>query len=122
MDTDYAILTAILGNKKCSPSHYEQVLLTIIWDRVDLADLKVLAPLHKWKAKEVGREKEEFNKLMITALAMNRTAFVKLLHDNGVSVKTALTKQVLEFLYYCYGGSLRRADMSPELLNEEKPQ
>ena len=122
MDTDDAILTALLHEKRSSPSLYEQFRLTIIWDRIDLADFKVLAPLHTWVAEEEGREKEEFNKLMIMALAMNRKDFVKLLLDNGVSVKSALTRQVLEFLYYCYGGSLRRADVSPEPMDVGEPQ
>ena len=119
MDTDDAILTALLRNANDkpndvgsapSPSHYERLRLTILWNRVDLAESKVLAPLNQWVPEAGSTTQIEFNKLVIMALALNRTSFVKLLLDYGISLKKAVTRDVLEFLHYCYGSYLVKAD------------
>ena len=118
MDTDDAILTALLKDKSTSPSHYEQMRLAILWDRVDLAETRImskvggswvprpptkssgsLSPEEDKQLSQSELAQHELNELMIMALAMDKVGFVKLLLGYGVSIKSLLTKQILQFLY-----------------------
>ena len=51
MDTDEAILTALLNDKWSYTSHYEQMKLTILWNRADLAESSILST-NKWEPRE----------------------------------------------------------------------
>ena len=115
MDCDDAILTALLKGNSKSLSHYEQLQFAILWDREDLAQTKILSPMTKWIPMDGsdgcdGEGKKELDRLMIMALALNRTKLVKLLLDYGVSIKSLLTKQVLEFLYWFCASTLMGYD------------
>ncbi|XP_057292178.1 transient receptor potential cation channel subfamily M member 3-like isoform X1 [Hydractinia symbiolongicarpus] len=89
-NVDEAILIALLSSKKTSPA--SQLRLTLLWDRANLAEEKILSQSIEWKEKEL-------NDIMIMALAMGRVDFVKLFLQKGISIKEILTNSCLEFLY-----------------------
>uniref|UniRef100_A0A8C4YNG0 non-specific serine/threonine protein kinase n=1 Tax=Gopherus evgoodei TaxID=1825980 RepID=A0A8C4YNG0_9SAUR len=75
-------------------SFYEQLklVLTLAWDRVDIAKNHVFVYGQQWL---VG----SLEQAMLDALVMDRVAFVKLLIENGVSMHKFLTIPRLEELY-----------------------
>ncbi|XP_041444214.1 transient receptor potential cation channel subfamily M member 7 isoform X4 [Xenopus laevis] len=89
-DIDVAILTALL--KGTNASALDQLVLTLAWDRVDIAKNHVFVYGQQWL---VG----SLEKAMLDALVMDRVAFVKLLIENGVSMHKFLTIPRLEELY-----------------------
>ncbi|XP_077173771.1 LOW QUALITY PROTEIN: transient receptor potential cation channel subfamily M member 7 [Paroedura picta] len=89
-DIDVAILTALL--KGTNASAFDQLVLTLAWDRVDVAKNHVFVYGQQWL---VG----SLEQAMLDALVMDRVAFVKLLIENGVSMHKFLTIPRLEELY-----------------------
>ncbi|KAM4660980.1 transient receptor potential cation channel subfamily M member 7 isoform 4-T4 [Amazona ochrocephala] len=93
-DIDVAILTALL--KGTNASAFDQLVLTLAWDRVDIAKNHVFVYGQQWL---VG----SLEQAMLDALVMDRVAFVKLLIENGVSMHKFLTIPRLEELYNTQG-------------------
>uniref|UniRef100_A0A8C5MGZ2 non-specific serine/threonine protein kinase n=1 Tax=Leptobrachium leishanense TaxID=445787 RepID=A0A8C5MGZ2_9ANUR len=89
-DIDVAILTALL--KGTNATSLDQLVLTLAWDRVDIAKNHVFVYGQQWL---VG----SLEQAMLDALVMDRVAFVKLLIENGVSMHKFLTIPRLEELY-----------------------
>ncbi|KAF5890124.1 transient receptor potential cation channel subfamily M member 6-like isoform X1 [Clarias magur] len=87
LEADVAILTASLRG---APA--EKLNITLAWDRADIAQQHVLVYGHHWKV-------EALEHAMLNALLMDRVSFVKLLIENGVTMKHFLTVSRLEELY-----------------------
>uniref|UniRef100_A0A663LQX6 non-specific serine/threonine protein kinase n=1 Tax=Athene cunicularia TaxID=194338 RepID=A0A663LQX6_ATHCN len=82
-----------LVSKSCTnASAFDQLVLTLAWDRVDIAKNHVFVYGQQWL---VG----SLEQVMLDALVMDRVAFVKLLIENGVSMHKFLTIPRLEELY-----------------------
>uniref|UniRef100_UPI0037E96C00 transient receptor potential cation channel subfamily M member 6 n=1 Tax=Semicossyphus pulcher TaxID=241346 RepID=UPI0037E96C00 len=90
MTPDAAVLTATLKGTKVSPA--EQLSMALAWDRADIAQKDVLVYRQHW---QVG----SLEQAMLDALVMDRVSFVKLLIDNGMTMKRFLTVDRLEELY-----------------------
>ncbi|XP_041642551.1 transient receptor potential cation channel subfamily M member 6 isoform X2 [Cheilinus undulatus] len=90
MVPDAAILTATLKGAKVSPA--EQLSMALAWNRADIAQKDVLVFRQHW---QVG----SLEQAMLDALVMDRVSFVKLLIDNGMTMKRFLTVDRLEDLY-----------------------
>uniref|UniRef100_A0A4W4HJT0 non-specific serine/threonine protein kinase n=1 Tax=Electrophorus electricus TaxID=8005 RepID=A0A4W4HJT0_ELEEL len=84
-DIDVAILKALL--KGTDASAFDQLVLTLAWNRVDIAKDHVFVYGQK------------LLQAMLDALVMDRVDFVKLLIENGVSMHRFLTISHLEELY-----------------------
>ncbi|XP_051513447.1 transient receptor potential cation channel subfamily M member 7-like isoform X2 [Myxocyprinus asiaticus] len=89
-DIDVAILKALL--KGTNASAFDQLVLTLAWDRVDIAKDHVFVYGQQLL---VG----SLEQAMLDALVMDRVEFVKLLIENGVSMHRFLTITRLEELY-----------------------
>nr|XP_033776599.1 transient receptor potential cation channel subfamily M member 7-like isoform X2 [Geotrypetes seraphini]XP_033776600.1 transient receptor potential cation channel subfamily M member 7-like isoform X2 [Geotrypetes seraphini]XP_033776601.1 transient receptor potential cation channel subfamily M member 7-like isoform X2 [Geotrypetes seraphini] len=89
-DIDIAVFTALLKGMKVSA--FDQLALTLAWDRVDIAKDHIFICGQKWV---VG----SLEQAMLDALVMDRVSFVKLLIENGVSMHKFLTIPRLEELY-----------------------
>ncbi|XP_035273599.1 transient receptor potential cation channel subfamily M member 7 isoform X3 [Anguilla anguilla] len=89
-DIDVAILRALL--KGTDASAFDQLVLTLAWDRVDIAKNHVFVYGQQLL---VG----SLEQAMLDALVMDRVDFVKLLIENGVSMHRFLTITRLEELY-----------------------
>ncbi|XP_018432186.1 PREDICTED: transient receptor potential cation channel subfamily M member 7-like [Nanorana parkeri] len=89
-DIDVAILTSLLKSTNMSP--YDQLVLALAWDRVDIAKNYIFVHGQQWLTKPLEQ-------IMVDALVMDRVAFVKLLIENGVSMHRFLTIPRLEELY-----------------------
>uniref|UniRef100_H3BG73 non-specific serine/threonine protein kinase n=1 Tax=Latimeria chalumnae TaxID=7897 RepID=H3BG73_LATCH len=99
-DIDVAILTALLkGSNACA---FDQLVLTLAWDRVDIAKNHVFVYGQQWL---VG----SLEQAMLDALVMDRVEFVKLLIENGVSMHKFLTIPRLEELYNTKQGPINPA-------------
>uniref|UniRef100_A0A669PDW3 Transient receptor potential cation channel subfamily M member 7 n=1 Tax=Phasianus colchicus TaxID=9054 RepID=A0A669PDW3_PHACC len=99
-DIDVAILTALL--KGTNASAFDQLVLTLAWDRVDIAKNHVFVYGQQWlvcKWPGLSRMVGSLEQAMLDALVMDRVAFVKLLIENGVSMHKFLTIPRLEELY-----------------------
>lgn len=84
------ILRALLKGQNLSPA--DQLSLTLAWDRVDIARSEIFKESLDWSM-------ESLHCCMFDALLLNRVEFVKLLLENGVSLKKFLTIERLEQLY-----------------------
>ncbi|KAI6203373.1 hypothetical protein M3Y94_00548600 [Aphelenchoides besseyi] len=89
-DADQVILLALLRGQNLSPA--QQLSLTLAWNRVDLAREEVFRENHEQPI-------HSLNQAMMDALLLSRVEFVKLLLENGVSLKKFLTINRLEKLY-----------------------
>ncbi|VDM58226.1 unnamed protein product [Angiostrongylus costaricensis] len=89
-DVDHAILTAVL--KRQNLSLPEQLSLTLLWNRVDVARSCLFSGGRHWPTCEL-------HSAMKDALRLNRVDFVECLLENGVSMKKFLTIATLEQLY-----------------------
>ncbi|XP_023267721.1 transient receptor potential cation channel subfamily M member 7 isoform X2 [Seriola lalandi dorsalis] len=89
-DIDVAILRALLQGTNASA--FDQLVLTLAWDRVDIAKNHVFV---------YGQQLlvSSLEQAMLDALVMDRVDFVKLLIENGVSMHRFLTISRLEELY-----------------------
>uniref|UniRef100_A0AAY4EL53 Transient receptor potential cation channel, subfamily M, member 7 n=1 Tax=Denticeps clupeoides TaxID=299321 RepID=A0AAY4EL53_9TELE len=93
-DIDVAILRALL--KGTNASAFDQLVLTLAWDRVDIAKNHVFVYGQQFVlVLKVG----SLEQAMLDALVMDRVDFVKLLIENGVSMHRFLTISRLEELY-----------------------
>uniref|UniRef100_A0AAY5F0L7 non-specific serine/threonine protein kinase n=1 Tax=Electrophorus electricus TaxID=8005 RepID=A0AAY5F0L7_ELEEL len=70
----------------------DQLSITLAWDRADIAQEHILVYGQQWK---VGA----LEQAMLNALLMDRVGFVKLLIENGITLKHFLTVSRLEELY-----------------------
>ncbi|XP_029431238.1 transient receptor potential cation channel subfamily M member 7-like isoform X2 [Rhinatrema bivittatum] len=102
-DIDVAILKALL--KGTNASAFDQLVLTLAWDRVDIAKNHVFVYGQQWL---VG----SLEQAMLDALVMDRVSFVKLLIENGVSMHKFLTISRLEELY-----NTKQGPTNPALFN-----
>ncbi|KAI6232958.1 hypothetical protein M3Y99_00955900 [Aphelenchoides fujianensis] len=89
-DADQTILLALLRGQNLSPG--QQLSLTLAWNRVDLARAEVFR-------EDNEQPIQSLNQAMMDALLLSRVEFVKLLLENGVSLKKFLTISRLEKLY-----------------------
>uniref|UniRef100_A0AAR2LE08 non-specific serine/threonine protein kinase n=1 Tax=Pygocentrus nattereri TaxID=42514 RepID=A0AAR2LE08_PYGNA len=95
LEADVAILKASL---KGTVQYTAQLNVTLAWDRADIAQQHILVYGQHWK---VGA----LEQAMLNALKMDRVSFVKLLIENGVTLKHFLTVSHLEELYNTQQGS-----------------
>ncbi|XP_024940536.1 transient receptor potential cation channel trpm isoform X3 [Cephus cinctus] len=89
-ELDQTILTALFKSKQLSPT--EQLSLALIWNRVDIARSEIFVYGQKWPPGALEQA-------MMQALQHDRIDFVKLLLENGVSMRKFLTIPRLEELY-----------------------
>ncbi|XP_017541300.1 transient receptor potential cation channel subfamily M member 7 isoform X1 [Pygocentrus nattereri] len=89
-EIDVAILKALL--KGTDASAFDQLVLTLAWNRVDIAKDHVFVYGQKLLV-------DSLEQAMMDALVMDRVDFVKLLIENGVSMHRFLTISRLEELY-----------------------
>lgn len=89
-ELDQTILTALFKSQHLTPS--EQLSLALTWNRVDIARSEIFVYGQEWP---VGA----LDDAMMRALENDRLDFVKLLLENGVSMKKFLTMPRLEDLY-----------------------
>ncbi|XP_077119787.1 transient receptor potential cation channel subfamily M member 7-like [Ranitomeya variabilis] len=89
-DIDVAILTSLLKSTNMSP--YDQLVLALAWDRVDIAKKYIFIHGQQWLTAPLEQA-------MLDALVMDRVAFVQLLIEHGISMHRFLTIPRLEELY-----------------------
>ncbi|KAL1129661.1 hypothetical protein AAG570_012606 [Ranatra chinensis] len=89
-ELDQTILTALFKSQHLSPS--EQLSLALTWNRVDIARSEIFIYGQEWPAGAL-------DEAMMQALEHDRIDFVKLLLENGVSMRKFLTIPRLEELY-----------------------
>ncbi|XP_073509205.1 transient receptor potential cation channel subfamily M member 7-like isoform X1 [Phyllobates terribilis] len=89
-DIDVAILTSLLKSTNMSP--YDQLVLALAWDRVDIAKNYIFIHGQQWLTAPLEQA-------MLDALVMDRVAFVQLLIEHGISMHRFLTIPRLEELY-----------------------
>ncbi|KAG5335546.1 TRPCG protein, partial [Acromyrmex charruanus] len=93
-ELDQTILTALFKSKQLSPA--EQLSLSLIWNRVDIARSEIFVYGQKWPSGALEQA-------MMQALQHDRIDFVKLLLENGVSMRKFLSIPRLEELYNTVG-------------------
>lgn len=89
-ELDQTVLTALFKSQHLSPT--EQLSLALTWNRADIARSEIFVYGQEWPA---GALEEA----MMKALEHDRCDFVKLLLENGVSMRKFLTIPRLENLY-----------------------
>ncbi|XP_016953207.1 transient receptor potential cation channel trpm isoform X1 [Drosophila biarmipes] len=89
-ELDQTILTALFKSQHLSPP--EQLSLALTWNRVDIARSEIFVYGQEWP-------NGALDEAMMQALEHDRIDFVKLLLENGVSMKKFLTIPRLEELY-----------------------
>ncbi|CAI4229446.1 unnamed protein product [Auanema sp. JU1783] len=89
-DVDHAILKALLKGKNLTPP--EQLRLALAWNRADIARSEIFTLGREWSMADL-------HNAMMDALCHDRTDFVQLLLENGVSMHRFLTYGRLEMLY-----------------------
>lgn len=89
-ELDQTILTALFKSQQLSPS--EQLSLALTWNRVDIARSEIFIYGQEWPTGAL-------DEAMMQALEHDRIDFVKLLLENGVSMRKFLTIPRLEELY-----------------------
>lgn len=89
-ELDQTILTALFKSQHLSPP--EQLSLALTWNRVDIARSEIFVYGQEWPHGAL-------DDAMMQALEHDRIDFVKLLLENGVSMKKFLTIPRLEELY-----------------------
>lgn len=89
-ELDQTIITALFKSQHLSPS--EQLSLALTWNRVDIARSEIFVYGQEWAHGAL-------DEAMMQALEHDRIDFVKLLLENGVSMKKFLTIPRLEELY-----------------------
>ncbi|XP_045452338.1 transient receptor potential cation channel trpm [Melitaea cinxia] len=94
-ELDQVILTALFRAEHLSPS--EQLSLALTWNRVDVARSEIFVYGQEWPPGALDES-------MMQALEHDRIDFVKLLLENGVSMKKFLTIPRLEELYNTKSG------------------
>ncbi|OXA57464.1 Transient receptor potential cation channel trpm [Folsomia candida] len=87
---DTVILGSIFRSQHFTP--LQQLFLTLVWDRVDIAQSEVFVYGREWSA-------EHLEVAMMEALVFNRLEFVSLLLEHGVNMQRFLTVTRLEILY-----------------------
>uniref|UniRef100_A0AAR2IHK7 Transient receptor potential cation channel, subfamily M, member 6 n=1 Tax=Pygocentrus nattereri TaxID=42514 RepID=A0AAR2IHK7_PYGNA len=94
----FGLLTDCMEHRDAVSTLTEQLNVTLAWDRADIAQQHILVYGQHWK---VGA----LEQAMLNALKMDRVSFVKLLIENGVTLKHFLTVSHLEELYNTQGSS-----------------
>ncbi|XP_077298276.1 transient receptor potential cation channel, subfamily M isoform X2 [Arctopsyche grandis] len=89
-ELDQTILTALFRSQHLTPS--EQLSLALTWNRVDIARSEIFVYGQEWPPGAL-------DEAMMQALEHDRIDFVKLLLENGVSMRKFLTIPRLEELY-----------------------
>uniref|UniRef100_A0A8C9W7Y0 Transient receptor potential cation channel, subfamily M, member 2 n=1 Tax=Scleropages formosus TaxID=113540 RepID=A0A8C9W7Y0_SCLFO len=96
-DVDVAILQALLkASRSCdTPGHKSwerQLELAVAWNRVDIAESEIFREESQWKSSDL-------HPAMFSALVGHKAKFVKLLLENGVSLREFLDEETLCVLY-----------------------
>jgi transient receptor potential cation channel subfamily M protein 3 len=94
-ELDQTIITALFRSQHLTPS--EQLSLALTWNRVDIARTEIFVYGQEWAHGAL-------DEAMMQALDHDRIDFVKLLLENGVSMKKFLTIPRLEELYNTKSG------------------
>ncbi|XP_028025210.1 transient receptor potential cation channel trpm isoform X2 [Bombyx mandarina] len=94
-ELDQVILTALFRAQHLTPS--EQLSLALTWNRVDIARSEIFVYGQEWPPGAL-------DEAMMQALEHDRIDFVKLLLENGVSMRKFLTIPRLEELYNTKSG------------------
>ncbi|XP_067002827.1 transient receptor potential cation channel trpm isoform X2 [Anabrus simplex] len=94
-ELDQTILTALFTSQHLTPT--EQLSLALTWNRVDIARSEIFVYGQEWP-------QGALDEAMMQALEHDRTDFVKLLLENGVSMRKFLTMARLEELYNTKNG------------------
>lgn len=89
-ELDQTIITALFKSQHLSPP--EQLSLALTWNRVDIARTEIFVYGQEWPHGAL-------DEAMMQALEHDRIDFVKLLLENGVSMRKFLTIPRLEELY-----------------------
>lgn len=89
-ELDQTIITALFKSQHLSPP--EQLSLALTWNRVDIAQSEIFVYGQEWPHGAL-------DEAMMQALEHDRIDFVKLLLENGVSMRKFLTIPRLEELY-----------------------
>jgi transient receptor potential cation channel subfamily M member 3 len=89
-ELDQTIITALFKSQHLNPS--EQLSLALTWNRVDIARSEIFVYGQEWPHGAL-------DEAMMQALEHDRIDFVKLLLENGVSMRKFLTIPRLEELY-----------------------
>jgi transient receptor potential cation channel subfamily M member 3 len=89
-ELDQTIITALFRSQHLSPP--EQLSLALTWDRVDIARSEIFVYGQEWPHGALDQS-------MMQALEHDRIDFVRLLLENGVSMRKFLTIPRLEELY-----------------------
>jgi transient receptor potential cation channel subfamily M member 3 len=89
-ELDQTIITALFRSQHLSPP--EQLSLALTWDRVDIARSEIFVYGQEWPHGAL-------DEAMMQALEHDRIDFVRLLLENGVSMRKFLTIPRLEELY-----------------------
>lgn len=89
-ELDQTIITALFKSQHLSPP--EQLSLALTWNRVDIARSEIFVYGQEWPHGAL-------DEAMMQALEHDRIDFVKLLLENGVSMRKFLTIPRLEELY-----------------------
>ncbi|XP_012260882.2 transient receptor potential cation channel trpm isoform X3 [Athalia rosae] len=89
-ELDQTILTALFKSQQLSPA--EQLSLALTWNRVDIARSEIFVYGQEWPPGALEQS-------MMQALQHDRIDFVKLLLENGVSMRKFLSIPRLEDLY-----------------------
>ncbi|XP_064594682.1 transient receptor potential cation channel subfamily M member-like 2 isoform X2 [Liolophura sinensis] len=89
-DVDVAILKAML--KANSNQVMDQLRLALAWNRIDVAKSEIFTDDREWKTGSL-------DDIMLSAILLDRTDFVKLFLENGVSLREFLTIKRLLQLY-----------------------
>lgn len=105
-ELDQTILTALFKSKQLSPA--EQLSLSLIWNRVDIARCEIFVYGQNWPSGALEQA-------MMQALQHDRIDFVKLLLENGVSMRKFLSIPRLEELYNTVSSLLLLYNISQDL-------
>lgn len=89
-ELDQTIITALFRSQHLSPP--EQLSLALTWNRVDIARSEIFVYGQEWPHGAL-------DEAMMQALEHDRIDFVRLLLENGVSMRKFLTIPRLEELY-----------------------
>ncbi|ODM97521.1 Transient receptor potential cation channel trpm [Orchesella cincta] len=87
---DSVILASIFRSQHWSP--LQQLSLTLVWDRVDIAQAEVFVYGREWS-------RDNLEHAMMEALVSNRLDFVNLLLEHGLNMQQFLTASRLQALY-----------------------
>uniref|UniRef100_A0A914C0U7 TRPM SLOG domain-containing protein n=1 Tax=Acrobeloides nanus TaxID=290746 RepID=A0A914C0U7_9BILA len=109
---DYYIAKALYKERNLTP--YEQLMLALAWNRVDIAQNEIFTS-------EIELSKCDLYDVMMETLIQNKVDFVKLLLEKGVNMQKFLTIKRLEDLYNSdHGNTHMLFNMIKDLVRVQK--